>query len=264
MKEYSIGVFDCTVGGLALVNELNLLLPSEKVIYFSEKLKSDATADEKESLKNCTIDKIDFIKKYNVKAVVSCCSDINSAWGMKMPLTDITYSGTFLPAAQSACAVTRNNKIAVMGSSKIIKKGCYAKIIKNIRQNITVMGVACPYLSGMKEDDTNFINKEDFIKSTSDIFEKLREEKVDVVIVADGYYHLITDEIKKLAEGSFELISPYEETAKKIYNDLLGEDLLTDSEETADNIIYFDENEALHKKAVSFFLKRTTELKPID
>ena len=34
--------------------------------------------------------------------------------------------------------------------------------------------------------------------------------------MADGYYHLITDEIKKLAEGSFELISPYEETAKSV------------------------------------------------
>ena len=259
MKEHSIGVFDCGTGGLALVNELNLLLPSEKVIYFSENPEKDINADDKEAIKAYTADKIEFIKKYCVKAVISCCNEINYAWGMKIPQTDITYSGTFLPASQAASASTRNNRIAVIGSSSIVKKGAYAKILKNIRSNITVTGVACPYLSDIQTTEDSIISKEKFLKSTADIFEKLREEKVDTIIVADGYYQLIRDEIHSLAGDSFIIISPYEETAKKVYNDLLGSDLLTGREETSENIIYFSEDETLHKKAASAFLKRATK-----
>ena len=38
MKNCAIGVFDSGIGGLALVNELNNLIPDENIIYIADKL----------------------------------------------------------------------------------------------------------------------------------------------------------------------------------------------------------------------------------
>ncbi len=260
MKECAIGVFDSGAGGLALVNELNLLLPSERILYFSENIDISDAKEEKEALKKYTQDKIEKFKKYDVKFILSCSSEVNTVYAHKFPQTDLRYSGTFLPAAQTACGATRTNKIAVIGSALIIKKGGYAKIIKNIRQNITVMGVTCPVLTEFVLGEKDLLDQEMFENSTREIFERLREEKIDTVILADGYYTLIRDKLLEICGDSFALVSPYEETAKKVYNDLLEADLLTDSEELPDNVIYAEENEEHLKKSADIFLKRASKI----
>ena len=259
MKECAIGIFDSGIGGLALVNQLNAILPNEKIIYYSKEVYTEDPSREKEILTEYVNSCVEFLKSKNVKMIISASSDVNTLFGIKFPDVSVGFSGTFLPAAQSACVVTRNNKIGIAGITSVIKKGGYAKIIKNIRQGITVTGAVCTRISEIVGDGLHISDNEMFESIRKDIA-LIIDTKADTVIIADGISTLLTDRFAEIFGEGVMLISPFKETARHICNDLLETDMMSEREEFPDNEIFVEGSIGIYNRLLPLFLKRNNSL----
>lgn len=255
MKERAIGIFDSGIGGLELVNQLNQLLPEEKIIFYSRDIAVDDQQNEKEIITEYARTCVDFLLEKNVKMIISASGDVNTLYGPKFPDADVSYFGTFVPAAQAASGKTRNNRIGVTGITSVVKKGGFAKIVKNIRQGITVIGAACQRVHEITEDGIH-IPETEMTESIRNDISVIIENKPDTVIIADGISHLYRSKFEEMLGSDTVIVTPFEETAKRIYNDLLEKDMLSERDEKPANDIYVSGSMNIFNRLSSMFLSR--------
>ncbi|MDO5559330.1 MAG: hypothetical protein Q4F95_06990 [Oscillospiraceae bacterium] len=255
MNDCAIGIFDSGIGGLALVDELNKYLPDEDIIFHYDPLELTDTENDKNLIKEYINKNIQYFLNKNVKMILSCSSEANTVSGLKTPDTQVKYSGVFLPAAQAACGATKNNKIGILGSAQVVKKGGYVRVIKNIKPNAAVTGCICPMLSQIIE--TGLTAGDPAVRlALEQSLQTLIADKTDTVILADGHYTAVRTLAAEILGPSVAVISPFEETAKQAYNYLLSSDLLTFRETTGLNRIDLETDHENFSGIASMFIER--------
>ena len=144
MNDCAIGVFDSGLGGLTCVKELNRIIPNENIIYFGDNARVPYGGRSRETILEYADQDIGFIKKHNVKLIIAACGTVSSVLGTdKKSAGTVPFTGVLLPAAQTACRVTKNGRIGVIGTLTTIRSGAYEKAIREIRPDVTVISNAC-------------------------------------------------------------------------------------------------------------------------
>ena len=129
MKNDAIGVFDSGMGGLTTVKELHAILPHENIIYFGDTARIPYGSRSPETILRYAREDVAFLQKHAVKMIIAACGTVSSVVGDSPFVTDLPFTGVVLPAAETACAATRNGKIGIIGTSATIKSGSYEKAI---------------------------------------------------------------------------------------------------------------------------------------
>lgn len=255
MNNNAIGVFDSGLGGLTCVKELNKLIPNENIIYFGDNARVPYGARGKETILEYARQDIAFIKKHNVKMIIAACGTVSSVLGSgKTSDGDVAFSGVLLPAAQTACSVTKNGKIGVIGTDATIKSGSYGKAIRSIRPDVKVMGNSCPLFVPLVEN--GFTDRDNPVTKlvVEQYLSPLKKEGVDTLILGCTHYPIIRDTIADYMGETVTLISSGEEVAKYAYNMLLRNDMLTDREEVGTNTYYTSDSVELFEENAHAFL----------
>ena len=255
MNNNAIGVFDSGLGGLTCVKELNKLIPNENIVYFGDNARVPYGARGRETILEYANQDIAFIKKHNVKMIIAACGTVSSVLGSnKTTDGDIAFSGVLLPAAQTACSVTRNGKIGVIGTDATIKSGSYGKAIRSIRPDVTVIGNSCPLFVPLVENGFTDRNNPVTKLVVEQYLSPLKNEGVDTLILGCTHYPIIRDTIADYMGENVKLISSGEEVAKYVYNTLMVNDMLTDREENGTNTYYTSDSVELFEENAHAFL----------
>lgn len=255
MNNNAIGVFDSGLGGLTCVKELNKLIPNENIIYFGDTARVPYGARGKETILEYARQDIAFIKKHSVKMIIAACGTVSSVLGSsKTSDGDIPFSGVLLPAAQTACTVTRNGKIGVIGTDATIKSGSYGKAIRSIRPDVKVVGNSCPLFVPLVEngftDRANPVTK----LVVEQYLSPLKKEGIDTLILGCTHYPIIRDTIADYMGENVTLISSGEEVAKYAYNMLMRNDMLSERDEIGTNTYYTSDSVELFEENAHAFL----------
>ena len=135
-----IGVFDSGVGGLTVVRELINFLPGEDIVYFGDTARVPYGTKSAETVIRFAREDLGFLKSRDVKLIVVAC---NTASSIALPqLADesvIPVIGVLLPGARGAAAATRNNRVAVIGTTATITSGAYEKALLDINDGLEIM-----------------------------------------------------------------------------------------------------------------------------
>ncbi|MFQ9435061.1 MAG: glutamate racemase [Ruminococcus callidus] len=153
MKNDAIGVFDSGMGGLTAVKELNAILPHENIIYFGDTARIPYGSRSPETVLRYAKEDVAFLRRYAVKMIIAACGTVSSIVGDQPFVTDMPFTGVVLPAARTACEVTRNGRIGIIGTPATIRSGSYEKAIQKLHPEMTAFGQACPlfvHLSGKR------------------------------------------------------------------------------------------------------------------
>ena len=128
MDNRAIGVFDSGLGGLTAVKRLVELLPNEKIIYLGDTGRVPYGGRSKETLLKYTREDVNFLKQFDVKAIVVACNTVSAvALDDVEKEYDIPMIGVIDAAVEEALSVTKNEKIGVIGTVATIKSGIYAR-----------------------------------------------------------------------------------------------------------------------------------------
>ena len=159
MKNDAIGVFDSGMGGLTAVKELNAILPHENIIYFGDTARIPYGSRSPETVLRYAKEDVAFLRQYAVKMIIAACGTVSSIVGDQPFVTDMPFTGVVLPAARTACEVTRNGRIGIIGTPATIRSGSYEKAIQKLHPEMTAFGQACPLFVHLVENGyTDFHN----------------------------------------------------------------------------------------------------------
>ncbi len=124
--------------------------------------------------------------------------------------------GVIKPGAQKAVSVTRNNKIAVIGTYTTIKSKAYEKEIKKLSPKIEVISKACPLFvplveEGWLREKATFAIAEKYLAS-------FRRKGIDTLVLGCTHYPLLKPVITKVMGKKVKIIDSASSVADEVHN----------------------------------------------
>ncbi|MCH5584630.1 glutamate racemase [Shimazuella sp. AN120528] len=215
MNNHAIGVFDSGVGGITVVKEIMRQLPHETIYYFGDTLRCPYGERSKDEVKQFTLEVIDFLLKFPLKAIVIACNTATAA-----ALNDvrkhvsIPVLGVIEPGARAAIKSTTNGEVGIIGTVRTIDSGAYERTLRRIHPDITTHSLACPTLVPLVESGLHHSSEADEIVAKA--LTLLRGLRMDTLILGCTHYPLLASSIQKVIGDKVKLISSAEETASEL------------------------------------------------
>ena len=254
MNNASIGVFDSGVGGLTCVEELIHFMPHENIVYLGDTARVPYGTRSKETLINYAKQDINFLKEHNVKMILVACGTVSSVLPYVDFGNDVEVSGVVVPAANAACAATKNKKVGVIGTGATIKSGSYGKVIRSVDAGIRVYGKACPLFVPLVENGYTSPDCPPVRYFAEEYLDGLKKENVDTLILGCTHYPHLREVISQIMGDGVKLISSGAELAKHALKTMSYNDMFSDREEQGKLELYCTDSEELFAENVEKFL----------
>jgi glutamate racemase len=198
IQSKAIGIFDSGLGGLTVMQQIMNALPNENLIYFGDTARVPYGEKSPETILRYSIENTEFLLQHQVKAIVIACNTATAcALEELRHLYDIPLIGVIEPSVERAIAISRNHKIAVLGTRATINSGIYEREILKRSPQASVISIACPLLVPLVEE--NFIAHPATRMILKEYLRSLHLEDIDTVVLGCTHYpllsHLIEDEV---------------------------------------------------------------------
>jgi glutamate racemase len=225
-----IGVFDSGVGGLTVLHELLVSLPTEDYLYLGDTARlpyGDRTAQE---LRGFAIEIAEHLLAAECKLLVVACNSASAAGletlerhlARRAPGVDVI--GVLRPAAQLAVAGSRSGRIGLLATPATVASGAYERIIRDADPHVHLESVACPGLAGRIE--AGFPFDEGIIETIREYCAPLREAEVDIVILGCTHYPLIAPVLQRILGRGVTLVTSGAGVARSVERALTIRELL--------------------------------------
>ena len=259
MDSRAIGVFDSGLGGLCAVRELEKLLPKERIIYFGDTGRVPYGTKSEEIIKKYAAQDVRFLLSQNVKAVLAACGTVSSvALDALRDAFDVPVFGVIDGAAERAFSVSKNRKIAVIGTEATINAGVFERRLKE--KGAETLGVACPLFVPLVE--CGFSSDDEITPLACEKYlAPIRKFGADTVILGCTHFPIIAEAIGKCLP-SVALVNPAKEAVSLLSEEMLLRDISArDGGETE----YYVSDEPKRFDAVAkIFIGRKISAKKID
>ncbi len=147
-----IGVFDSGVGGLTVLREIVVRLPSESTVYLGDNLRAPYGPRSDEEVRRFSVECVDELASRDVKAVVIAC---NTASAVALPELRRRHAvpilGVVRPGATAAVAATRTLRVGVIATQATVRSRAYFQAIKDENPFVEVYEHATPELVPLVE-----------------------------------------------------------------------------------------------------------------
>lgn len=230
-KNKPVGIFDSGLGGLTTVKTVLCELPNEDIIYFGDTARVPYGDRSKETIIEYAKDDIEFLLSFDVKAVVIACNTADSMARTEMErIFRVPIIGVVQPSSQRAAALTKNNKIGVIGTNATVSSGAFEKNIKSFNRNAEVFSCACPLLVPLVEEGRTGIDDKVTRRVLREYLEPLKEKGIDTLVLGCTHYPLLTALISDIMPG-VTLINSGEAAVSRLTGVLKDGDMLNDGTE---------------------------------
>jgi glutamate racemase len=210
-KNSPIGIFDSGIGGLTVLKEVSLLLPSEDIIYLGDTAHLPYGTKSENVITRLAVSNILFLLEKGVKAVIVACNSTSSVSlpkikdFFKVPVIGVVESGV-------EAALKRNKKkIGVIGTPATIRSKAYQNLIRSKSPQAEVLAGSCPLFVPLVE--AGWLESS-LTKQTAEIYLKKFKHKTDLLILGCTHYPLLKNTIESVLKDT-ELIDSAQTIAEK-------------------------------------------------
>lgn len=185
-----IGMFDSGVGGLTVMQEVMRKLPCASIIYFADTARIPYGEKSKESIIRFSIENTTFLMQYHIKLLVVACNTA-SAYALDdlKQKFDIPIIGVIESGAEKAVKVTKNKRLAVVGTRGTINSGVYQKVIQKQLPGAEIFSLSCPLLVPLIEE--KLIDHPATRLILEEYLSPLRSKDVDTLLLGCTHYPLL-------------------------------------------------------------------------
>ncbi len=209
-----IGVFDSGVGGLTVAAAIKKALPGESIVYLGDLLHLPYGSKSEKAVLDFTRAAVNFLLGRGIKLLVIAC---NTATSVAMHIVekeiDIPVIGVIEPGAQSACSVTKNGRIGVIGTTGTIKSGAYERALKEKNASFSVFQKDTPLLVPLIEE--GWIGHPVLKMVLEEYFTFFNGTSIDTMVLGCTHYPLIQRQIQEVT-GSVHIVDSAETTAAAV------------------------------------------------
>jgi glutamate racemase len=254
----AIGLLDSGVGGLTVAREIFKLMPEENIIYYGDTLHLPYGPKDLNLVREYVEEIISYlIKEKKVKAVVIACNTATSAaFDYVKQKFEVPIFGMIKSTAVRAVKLSRNKKIAIIGTEGTVKSNAYQNIILEIDSEVKLFAKACPkFVNLVEEGKFDGVEVE---KTAHDYLDFLIEAEVDSLILGCTHFPYLTPILSKIMGDKLRLINPAHEMALEVRENLSNLALLKKNNLKSSNKFIVSDKEKISKRFLKYgrqFLK---------
>ena len=207
-----IGIFDSGLGGLAVLREVNRLLPNEDCLFLGDTLRQPYGPRTVEEVRQYSIEITGYLIEKGAKMVLIGCNTASIAGGdaAQACFPDVPVIGMIKPGVRAALRASRNKRIGIWGTEITIASQAYDQLIVKTDSEAEVLGVACPTLLRLAEKGK--IGDRPYLRDLArKDFQKVAEFKADTLILGCTDFTCVRDIIDEVVGSQAVVVDPAEE-----------------------------------------------------
>jgi len=229
-SERPIAVFDSGVGGLTVLHELLVSLPSEDFLYLGDTARfpyGDKTGDQ---LRAYALEVAEHLLAAGAKLLVVACG---SATAAALPLLEerlagggVDVLGVIAPAAELAVEASATGRIGLLATPATVASGAFAREIAARAPTARLESVACPDLAPIIQSGFPF--DERVVETVRRYVAPLRRAEVDTVVLGSTHYPLVAPMLQRMLGRGVRLVSSGQGVARAVERALAPRGLLSE------------------------------------
>ena len=225
-----MAVFDSGVGGLTVLHELLVSLPSEDYVYLGDTLRFPYGERSQGELRRFAIEIAGHLLEQGAKLLVVACNAASSAalGTLEEHLAeigaDIDVIGVVAPATQLAVAGSRTGRIGLLATPATVSSGAYESAVLAADRHVHVESVACPDLAPIIQGGFPF--DEQVVNIVRGYCAPLRVAEVDTVILGCTHYPLVAPMLQRMLGRGVTLVTSGAGVARSVERALTARRLL--------------------------------------
>jgi glutamate racemase len=225
-----VAVFDSGVGGLTVLHELLVSLPTEDYLYLGDTAHfpyGDRTPDE---LQRFAVDIVEHLLEAGAKLVVIACNSASAAAleaverHLEATGREVDVIGVLRPAAQLAVVASHTGRIGLLATPTTVASGAYERAVGAADPHVHLESVACPDLAPIIQGGFPF--DEQVVETVRGYCAPLRRAHVDTVILGSTHYPLCAPILQRILGRGVRLVSAGAGVARSVERALASRDLL--------------------------------------
>lgn len=210
----AIGIFDSGLGGLTVLKVLAEKFPNESFCYLGDIARLPYGNKSPETIRKYGLQIMEFLRNQNVKAIIIACNSASSAFLGESRYSNLPLLNVIEPGSEAALRVSKDKKIAVLGTTATIASHAYEKILKGLDNNVTVIEKACPLFVPLVEE--GFVHD----KITQEIAERylgqIKQENYQTIILGCTHYPVLKQDLQTVLGDKVKLIESGEVLGEKL------------------------------------------------
>ncbi|MGK2348700.1 glutamate racemase [Actinomyces sp. W5033] len=228
-------MFDSGVGGLTVARAIIDQLPHEEILYIGDTAHAPYGPRPIEEVRGLALSVMDELVDAGVKMLVIACNTASAAVlhdararytrGRGVPVVEVIH-----PAARAAARVTRNGRVGLIATQGTVDSRAYDDALSSV-PGVELLSAACPRFVELAERGTT--TGPEVMEVARGYLAPLRAAEIDTLILGCTHYPLLTGAISYVMGQDVTLVTSSEETAKDVYRELAGCDLLRDTQAPA-------------------------------
>jgi len=204
--EKPIGIFDSGVGGLTVFAQIMKTLPNENIVYFGDTLRAPYGDKSTEQLKKYSRQIIDFLKTYDIKALVIGCGTISANCAEYVKgLVNIPVLDMVSPSIEDIISI-KAKKIGIIATKATIDSKIHEKLIKKQNKDCKVYARSCPLFVPVVEEGFADTAISDLV--AKEYISYFLDKDLDAMVLGCTHYPLLSSSIAKVFESKIRLIDP--------------------------------------------------------
>ena len=225
-----IAVFDSGLGGVSVLSELVKILPNENFIYFGDSANAPYGTKSADEVRALTVRAFERLYARGIKAFVIAC---NTATSVSVAYLRETYKNIAIigvePALKPAALCAEHPTVAVLATPLTLKETKFSELLSRYSESARVIPFACPGLVEFVEK--GIVCGAELDGFLSELFEPLKKEKLDCVVLGCTHYPLAKGAIIKALGEDVRVFDGGYGTARETRRRLECEGLLNISKE---------------------------------
>ena len=234
--EGPIAVFDSGVGGLTVLHECLVSLPSESFLYLGDTGHFPYGTKSPEELRERAEAITAYLIESGTKLLVVACNSATAAAGPLIhemgDAAGIPVVTVIGPEAEIAAAITENGRVGVLATPATVASGAYRDALDAAGRPLTVTEVSAPDLAPLIQVDLSF--DDELIDAARGYSAPLKDAGVDTLILGCTHYPLIAPAIQRILGRDVRLVTAGHAIAGAIQRQLAATGSLSTGEEEGD------------------------------
>lgn len=209
-----IGIFDSGVGGLSVLRDIRVQLPSESVLYFADQGHVPYGQRKLEQVRAFAEEITRFLLHIGAKLIVVACNTASAAAlnYLRQVFPRTPFVG-MEPALKPAAESTRTGIVGILATPATFQGALYASVVERFGNGVIILQDTCPGLVGQIEKgelDT---------LATWEILAKalypMLEQGIDTIVMGCTHYPFVIPMVKQIVGPEVRVIDPAPAVARQ-------------------------------------------------
>ncbi len=230
LPEQPVAVFDSGVGGLTVLHELLVSLPTEDYLYLGDTARFPYGERSQSELREFAIEISDHLLELGAKLLVIACNAASSAalGTIELHLESlgrrVDVIGVVAPATQLAVAGSRTGRIGLLATPATVASGAYERAVLAADPHVYLKSVACPDLAPIIQGGFPF--DAHLVDTVRAYCAPLRAAQVDTVILGCTHYPLVAPMLQRALGRGVTLVTSGAGVARSVERALTARGIL--------------------------------------